>query len=149
MGRRSVAVALTATAVAVGVSTGVAAPAQAAVRTQPVGQNCWGLSPHVVDIPLYGGATVRTDPRRPGSFSIWGAGKSFFSYTTDTWVTVLHFPTGHIETFHRRWQPSLADLPGFRIDDLRASGPIRVTVRSVARGPVPVPPLICSGTAVA
>ena len=97
---------------------------------------------------LHGGATVRTVSGRPGVFAVWGYSTSFFRYTVDTWVTIHHLPTGHIETFHRRWQPRSADLPGYRIDNLHASGPIRLRIRSVTHGPVHLPPVTCSGSAV-
>lgn len=153
MGRRGIAIACTYLGLAAGLTVG-AAPSHAqsqgqdAVRSQPIGPGCWALSPHILDMPLHGGATVRTVSGRPGVFAVWGYSTSFFRYTVDTWVTIHHLPTGHIETFHRRWQPRSADLPGYRIDNLHASGPIRLRIRSVTHGPVHLPPVTCSGSAV-
>ena len=110
MGCRAWVVACTTSAVAAGLIAGTA-PAQAGVRTQPIGQHCWGPSPHILDIPFYGGASVRTDARRPGVFAVWGHSASLSSYPVDTWVTITHLPTGHTETFHRRWSARLADRP--------------------------------------
>lgn len=148
MGCRAWVVACTTSAVAAGLIAGTA-PAQAGVRTQPIGQHCWGPSPHILDIPFYGGASVRTDARRPGVFAVWGHSASLSSYPVDTWVTVTHLPTGHTETFHRRWSARLADRPGYRIDNLHASGPLTIRIRSVTHGPVPLPALTCTGSAVA
>ncbi|MXP24319.1 hypothetical protein GIY30_23640 [Gordonia sp. HNM0687] len=153
MGRRGIAIACTAGAVAAGLTVGAAsaqaqAPAQTVVVSQPIGPECWAPSPHILDLPLHGGAAVRTDARRPGVFAVWGHGMSFFRYTVDTWVTIHHLPTGHIETFYRRWQPQSVDVPGYRIDNLHASGPIRLRIRSVTHGPVSLPPVICTGRAV-
>lgn len=154
MGRRGVAIVCTSVALAAGLSLGAAtaqaqAPGQAAVRNQPIAPTCWAPSPHILDIPFFGGASVRTDSTRPGVFAVWGQSASLLSYPVDTWVTITHLPTGHTETFHRRWSARLADLPGYRIDNLHASGPLTIRIRSVTHGPVPLPPVTCSGSAVA
>ncbi|AZG47338.1 hypothetical protein [Gordonia insulae] len=140
---------VTAVAIATLATTiGAAGPADAAFRTQNIGMNCWSLNPNIADVPFYAGVSVRTDTTRPGLFSIWADSKSLFPYTTDSTVTVTSLATNRSQTFHRRWQHGLADLPGYRIDDLRGSGPIRVTVRSVSHGLIPtLPAPVCSGTA--
>ncbi|MGC4961039.1 hypothetical protein [Gordonia sp. DT101] len=127
---------------------GVAGPAQAAPRTQNIGMNCWSLNPNIVDVPFFAGVTVRTDTGRPGDFSIWADSKSLFPYTTDTTVTVTELSTGRAQSHQRHWQHGLGDLPGYWIDGLHGSGPIRVTIRSVGHGLIPsLPAPVCSGTA--
>ncbi|MFW0793464.1 hypothetical protein AAFP30_06605 [Gordonia sp. CPCC 205515] len=126
----------------------LAPPADAVLRTQTVGMNCWSISPNIVDLPFNNGVSVRTDTNRPGLFSLWSYSKAVFPSTVDTTITVTSLTTNRSETFHRRWQPSLADLSGYQIDDLRGRGPIRITIRSVGHGLIPaLPAPICSGTA--
>ncbi|GAB18397.1 hypothetical protein GOEFS_054_00100 [Gordonia effusa NBRC 100432] len=126
---------------AAGVATGAIAAtllsgttAQAYPRIQTIGLHCFGANPNIVGFPFFGGANVTTNSPVRGQISINSDSKDVLPYTTYSTVRVTSLRTNKTQTFRRTWQHSMGDIGGYRIDGIRASGRVKVTVSSVNRG---------------
>lgn len=120
--------------------------ADAAIKQQYVAMNCYSLNPNIVDFPYHGGATATWDTKKPGTFTLHSDSKSFFPYVTNSTITVTNLRTGKSQTVKRTWQHGLGDNSGYRITDLRGSGPTKITLNAVNHGLLPnLPARTCSG----
>ncbi|MET8797917.1 hypothetical protein ABZV91_15960 [Nocardia sp. NPDC004568] len=127
----------------------VAGSASAETRTQYVGNNCWSISPNLVDIPHNGSVTVSTDTARPGWFTLSGDSKSVFGYTTDLHVEWRNLDNGRTGSADVTYRNSLADSNGFWIRDLDSGpGRVQITTSGVTRGLLTIPVPACTGEVV-
>lgn len=134
-------------AVGLAVTGTVLAPAvaQAQVKMQRIGMDCWGLNPNVIDFPFYGGATAIWNSTKPDTFRLSGDSKSFFPYVSDTTVRVTNLSTNTTRSYVRRWQHTIGDNSGYFIDNIPAHGRTRITITTLNRGLLTIPGPMCSG----
>ncbi|MFW0789535.1 hypothetical protein [Gordonia sp. CPCC 205333] len=133
--RKSAILTTTLTVSAISAATLVCgASANAYPREETIGLHCYGQNPNILLFPFYGGARVTLNTPVRGQISISSDSKDPIPYTTDTTVRVTDLRTNRTQTYHRRWQHSLSDIGGYRIDGIAARGRTRVSVSAVNHG---------------
>lgn len=127
---------------------GASALAGSAHAEQRVAGNCWSISPNIVDVPYNGGATVRTDPARPGIISVTGDSKSIFGYSTDLRIDWRNLDNGRTGTLATTYRNSLADTNGFWFHNVdTGTGRVAFTLSATTRGLLTLPAPTCTGEA--